>query len=63
MIRNFRDLSGIKNSRGQVIPSGMLFRSANLSAEAIYAALSYAEKEKGEFPLLLILIIQQLSVL
>lgn len=32
MIRNFRDLGGIKNSRGQVIPSGMLFRSANLSA-------------------------------
>ena len=32
MIRNFRDLSGIKNSHGQVIPSGMLFRSANLSA-------------------------------
>ena len=32
MIRNFRDLGGIKNSRGQIIPSGMLFRSANLSA-------------------------------
>ena len=32
MIRNFRDLGGIKNSRGLVIPSGMLFRSANLSA-------------------------------
>jgi len=31
MIRNFRDLGGIKNSRGQTIPRGMLFRSANLS--------------------------------
>ncbi len=32
MIRNFRDLGGIKNRRGQVIPVGLLFRSANLSA-------------------------------
>lgn len=32
MIRNFRDLGGIQNSRGQIIPSGMLFRSANLHA-------------------------------
>ena len=28
----------------------VIIRSANLSAEAIYAALSYAENEKGEFP-------------
>ena len=28
----------------------VIIRSANLSAEAIYAAISYAEKEKGEFP-------------
>ena len=32
MIRNFRDLGGIKNARGQTIPSGMLFRSANLGS-------------------------------
>lgn len=32
MIRNFRDLGGIKNTRGQFIPTGLLFRSANLSA-------------------------------
>ena len=34
MIHNFRDLGGIKNSRGQAIPSGLLFRSANLNAAA-----------------------------
>ena len=32
MIHNFRDLGGIKNTRGQTIPSGFLFRSANLSS-------------------------------
>ena len=32
MISNFRDLGGIQNSRGRIIPSGMLFRSASLNA-------------------------------
>ncbi len=32
MIRNFRDLGGIQNSRGRIIPYGMLFRSARLTA-------------------------------
>ena len=32
MIRNFRDLGGIRTRSGLMIPNGMLFRSANLSA-------------------------------
>ena len=31
MIRNFRDLGGISTQCGREIPSGLLFRSANLS--------------------------------
>lgn len=31
MIRNLRDLGGIQNLHGQIIPRGMLLRSANLS--------------------------------